>query len=627
MYRKRLRRGARSLVLVVVVFLSAGVLVPSTVEASQADVVGLQGDGLTLDQVVAVARHQAPISVSPDVLQRVDRGFKVVLEAALQNIPVYGLTVGVGLNKDRPIFTEVNGQRVLSDEVLDVSRKFNLSSLRAHGAGVGEPMAAEVVRAGMLIRLNNMLSGACGAQRGVAEHYIDFLNKGIVPVVPSTGTVGEADITLASHIGLVMVGEWEAFYQGRRMSGAEALKAAGIEPLRPVGKDFLCIISNNGLVVGDAALGVYDAERYLQREAIVFALSLEGLNGNVAPFLPATTEARPFPGMVEAAGLIRNALTGSSLWRADKSRALQDPLSYRDMAYVLGDAMDAIKDAEDRIMVHINHPEDNPMVDLDTADLKHQDSTQVARYLIGGGAQGAIYPTANFEPLPVVSAVERLSLALGTLSDSVTMSILRLAEPEVTHLNRFLAAPDNKGHAFGAIQKAFVAVNSENRTLAMPVSLDSVAVAGNIEDRATHSQLATAHLRRLTANLYELASFQLLHAAQAVDLRAGFALGEQTHELYDAYRDRVPFVTQDRVFTPDIRQGAVFLQNWPVDAVAGSDQDNGRQPVGGVPTGAGGTMSGVNVFLLVLGGLAAGAGGALLVRRRPRRQRAGQATP
>lgn len=123
-------------------------------------------------QVVEVARHQTTVGVSSDAMQRVDRGFNVVLEAALQNIPVYGLTVGVGLNKDRPIFEEVNGERVLS-EVLAVSRQFNLNSLRSHGAGVGEPMPAEVVRAGMLIRLNNMLSGACGAQADLAQHYID----------------------------------------------------------------------------------------------------------------------------------------------------------------------------------------------------------------------------------------------------------------------------------------------------------------------------------------------------------------------------------------------------------------------------------------------------------------------
>jgi histidine ammonia-lyase len=596
-------RGAKCAFLGMTIFLSV-VLATPPVQAYEAGGIELGSGRLTVEQVVEVARGQASISVSSDTMERVGRGFDVVLEAARQNVPVYGLTVGVGLNKDKKIFKEENGQRVISEEVFAVSRQFNLNSLRSHAGGAGEPMPAEVVRAGMLIRLNTILRGACGAQRDVAQRYVDFLNKGIVPVVPSMGTVGEADITLASHIGLVMVGEWEAFYQGRRMSGAEALNAAGLQPLRPVGKDFLCIISNNGLVVGDAVLGVHDAEQYLHRAATVFALSLEGLNGNVAPFLDATTKVRPFPGLVEAAGLVRGSLAGSSLWTMRKDRALQDPLSYRDMAYTLGNALDAVRNAKQMVVIAINHTEDNPMVALDVTEAERPGSTQMDSYLVGGKTNGAIYPTANFEPLPVVSAVERASLALGTFSDASTMNILRLVEPEISHLSRFLAAPTNEGgHAFGAIQKSFVALNNVNRTLAMPVSLNSVAIAGNIEDRATHSQLAAANMRKLVANLYELSSFQLLHATQAVDLRKDFTLGERTGKMHAAYRNVVPFVDRDRIFTPDIQQGVALLQSWPVDTIEGGYGDNGRTPRGGVASGFGGTASGMNGWLLPIGGL------------------------
>ncbi len=605
------RRGGRSVFPGVVLFISAVFIAPPA-HASELAGIEVGGGWLTIEQVVEVARGQTPVSVSSDTMGNVDRGHKVILEAALQNVPVYGLTVGVGLNKDRAIFKEVNGQRVLSEEVLAVSRQFNTNSLRSHSGAVGKPMSAEVVRAAMLIRLNTILSGACGAQRDVAQHYVDFLNKGIIPVVPSTGTVGEADITLAAHIGLVMVGEWEAFYEGRRVSGAEALQAAGIQPLRPVGKDFVCIVSNNDLVIGDAVLSVHDAEQYLNRAATVFALSLEGLNGNVAPFLDATTKIRPFPGLTEAAGLIRDNLAGSSLWTLSKERVLQDPLSYRDMAYTLGNALNAVQDAKRMLTIGINHTEDNPMVALDVTETERSGSNQLDRYLVGGKTNGAIYPTANFEPLPMVAAVEHVSLALGTLSDAFTMNILRLSEEEHSHLARFLAGPNNpEGHAFGAIQKSFVALNTVNRSLAMPVSLDSVAIAGNVEDRATHSQLAVSHMRQLVENLYELSSFQLLHATQAVDLRKDFTMGERTSKMHAAYRNVVPFVEKDRIFTPDIQKGVEFLQNWPVD---------GRTPIGGVSSGAGGTVSGVNVVLLVVGGLTIGAGAVFLILR-PRLRR------
>jgi histidine ammonia-lyase len=487
--RRSSRRSRIYVPLGVTLFLSAVFITPPA-HASAVAGIELGGGQLTIEQVVEVARQHIPVSVSSGTMERVDQGHQVVLEAALQNVPVYGLTVGVGLNKDRAIFKEVNGERVLSEEVLDVSRQFNLNSLRSHSGAAGEPMSADVVRAAMLIRLNTMLSGACGAQRDVAQRYIDFLNKGIVPVVPAMGTVGEADITLASHIGLVMVGEWEAFYQGRRVSGTEALQAAGLPPLRPVGKDFLCIISNNDLVIGGATLGLHDARQYLQRAATVFALSLEGLNGNVAPFLETTTTVRTFPGVVEAAGLIRESLAGSSLWTKSEKRSLQDPLSYRDMAYTLGNALNAVQEARRMVTIGINHTEDNPMVALGSAGTERSGGSQVDSYLVRGETSGAIYPTANFDPLPMVAAVEHVSLALGTLSDAFTMNILRLSEDAHSHLPRFLAGPNNpEGHAFGAIQKSFVALNTVNRTLAMPVSLDSVAIAGSVEDRAIARRL------------------------------------------------------------------------------------------------------------------------------------------
>ncbi len=288
------------------------------------------------------------------------------------------------------------------------------------------------------------------------------------------------------------------------------------------------------------------------------------------------------------------------------------PLSYRDMAYTLGNALNAVQDAKRMVTIGINHTEDNPMVALDVTETERPGSNQVDRYLVGGKTDGAIYPTANFEPLPMVAAVERVSLALGTLSDAFTMNILRLSEEEHSHLPRFLAGPNNpEGHAFGAIQKSFVALNTVNRSLAMPVSLDSVAIAGSVEDRATHSQFAVSNMRKLVGNLYELSSFQLLHATQAVDLRKDFTMGERTRKMHAAYRNVVPFVEKDRIFTPDVQKGVELLRNWPVD---------GRTPIGGVASGAGGTASGVNVVLLVVGGLTIGAGAVFLILR-PRLRR------
>ncbi|NSX88308.1 aromatic amino acid lyase [Agrobacterium tumefaciens] len=519
----------------------------------------IDGQNLTVEQVVGLARDDsAKITLTESAGKRIAEGFDLVMEAALQGKAVYGLTVGVGWNKDRPVFAMRDGKRVLDDDLLKLSRAFNSTSLRAHGAGVGEPMAVEAVRAGMAIRLNQIATGRTGVQSAVAEMYRQFLEQGITPVVPSRGSVGEADITLASHIGLAMVGEGEVFMKGNRIPAARALTEAGIAPLEPVGKDFLSILSTNALTAGQAALLVHDTAGYLEKEAVVFGLALEGFNGNVAPFLAATNELRPFAENTSGALMVRSALDGSYLWSPAKDRALQDPLSYRTMAYVLGGAEIATQDLTKALEIQINHSDDNPGVVAGATDDKA--SGQVSQYFIEGEVSGAIYPSAGFEILPVASRVETLNTALVRLSQAITMQTIRFENPDLTHLSRFLAAETNQGHAFGAIQKPLVALLAENQQIGAQAPVGSIAMAGNIEDLDSHAPLSVANLSRILDNLYWMSSIQLLHAAQAVDLRKPGQLGAGTKALFEDYRRTVPFVATDRIYTDDFNEGYRFLK-------------------------------------------------------------------
>lgn len=519
----------------------------------------IDGQNLTVKQVVGLARDgNAKITLTESAGKRIAEGFDLVMEAALQGKAVYGLTVGVGWNKDRPVFAMKDGKRVLDDDLLKLSRAFNSTSLRAHGAGVGEPMAVEAVRAGMAIRLNQIATGRTGVQSAVAEMYRQFLEQGITPVVPSRGSVGEADITLASHIGLAMVGEGEVVMKGNRIPAARALTEAGIAPLEPVGKDFLSILSTNALTAGQAALLAHDTAGYLQKEAVVFGLALEGFNGNVAPFIAATNELRPFAENTSGALMVRSALDGSYLWSPAKDRALQDPLSYRTMAYVLGGAEIATQDLAKALEIQINHSDDNPGVVAGVSDDKA--SGQVSQYFIEGEVSGAIYPSAGFEMLPVASRVETLNTALVRLSQAITMQTIRFENPDLTHLSRFLAAETNQGHAFGAIQKPLVALLAENQQIGAQAPVGSIAMAGNIEDLDSHAPLSVANLSRILDNLYWMSSIQLLHAAQAVDLRKPGTLGAGTKALFEDYRRNVPFVAVDRIYSNDFSTGYRFLR-------------------------------------------------------------------
>ena len=532
--------------------------------AAQAQTIMLNGTDLSSAQVEQVADNPRWIvSIDPLATQRVAASFNIVMGAAAQGMPVYGLTVGVGWNKDRAVSKEAAGHASLDAGLLEASRRFNRMSLRAHGGGLPPDLPDDAVRAAMLVRLNTLLTGHAGAQLAVAQHYQAFLNAEITPIVPARGSVGEADIALSSHIGLAMMGEWEVHYRGRRMPAAEALTAAGIAPLVPVGKDFLAIVSNNALSAARVALLAEEVAAYLDRSTGVFALALQGLDGNVAPFLPEVTELRPFAGMCEAARRIRVALAGSELWQESAKRALQDPLSFRLMAYTLGEAIDALESLRAALAIQLNSSDDNPAVLPGPWPANGSSGSQIDRYLVTGNATGSILPTGNFDMLPVTTQLERLNLALARLSHAIAMQTIRFENPDVTHLRRFLAGPDNEGHAFGAIQKPLVALSVENRHLAMPVSLDTTPMAGNMEDTANNAMLAADHLARILDNLYLMSSIQLLHAAQAVDLR-GSPLSLASQRLLDAYRARVPFVKEDRVFTKDFTTGVEILKRFPV---------------------------------------------------------------
>lgn len=516
----------------------------------------LDGKGVTPQEIARIA-NGAKVKIDDAAMQKVKKAHEILLSAAKDGQKIYGLTVGVGLNKDRS-FVDAKGN--LDAEVIEASTKFNIGLIHAHCGGVGEDMPLKTARAVLATRLNNMLFAGAGVQEEVINLYKEFLNQDIIPVMPSVGSMGEADITILGHVGLAMLGEGEVYYKGEKMAAAEALKKAGLKPLSPFGKDSLSILSSNAYSAALASFALEDLKHADKMSKLVFALSLEALNGNVAPFSSEAASLRPFPQFEATAKQIREILKDSYLWDKDDTRALQDPLSYRDASYFFAAMSSSIQSLESLMKIQLNSSDDNPGIFIgeQPAGAKFQESKLFTK-------GGAVVPTSNFEPLLWVIEFEKASIVLAHNSKASSLRTIKLSDDNFTHLSRFLGT-DKTVHAFGAMQKPFVALAGENEFLANPASLDYVPVAGNIEDVATNAPFVMQKFSKQIENFYSILGMELIHAAQAIDLRMqqnpNLKLSAQTKKLYDEYRKVVKFMDTDRPLTNDFRNSAKFLKEY-----------------------------------------------------------------
>ncbi len=520
--------------------------------------VKLDGRTLSLAQIESVARQGCGVALADEAMQRAERSYGLLLAYAQLDRPVYGLNRGVGLNKDQTIFK--GGE--ISPEVRKLSEQFNRNLLRSHSAAYGSEAPQEVTRAAMLIRLNTALSGGAGLQPAVLRQYAEFLNRGITPVMFGEGSVGQADITILPQIGLAMMGEGQAYYRGQRLPAAQALRQAGLEPVQPFGKDALAIVSSNAYGAAIASLAALDAARLLSQADAVAALSLEGLDGNLAPLLSVSQTQRPYDGQVSTAEHILALLRGSSLWQRDPQRALQDPLSFRTVSQVHGAARDMLQLLQRQLQLQINSSDDNPTVALDARPVEHAQPYELQFYVTEGPVRGAVMPNAGFDPSAWALPLQGMGVALSQVAQLSAQRTLRLTDTAFTGLPRFLS-PGNGAIGYGPIQKTVSSLAAEIRVLALPMTTDVQPQAGNIEDVGTNAPATGRRVAGQIDRLTTLLAVELMHAAQAVDLRMAkrpdFALGAGTGALRRDFRQQVPYMAEDRRNDADIVIAADFL--------------------------------------------------------------------
>lgn len=483
----------------------------------------LNGRDLRLEDVWDVAFKGRKVEISDDAFERLAKGRDIMQKLADSGKPIYGFNRGVGQNKDV----------VVDDEAIDLE---NMTMLRTHALGLPPYNSDEEVRAMMVIRLNNMLIGASCATDELACSYRDFLNAGITPLIPSRGSVGEDDITTITHLGLAFIGDGEVRYKGNVVPAKEAMEKEGLTPMQLRLKDVHTIMLSNGQGEGSAAVLVHETEQLLKMSDLIYCLAYEGLNGNIEAMREDVNDLRGLPGQMECARRCRAFLEGSYLHDEDRpDHALQDPLTFRGGFAVTGAVTDALEFVKKYLSIQINSPSDNPCILQDKEDT---------------------FVCSNFETPTLALGVEMLAIALGHLSRTVYFRMIRLGDPAFTGLPRFLEPYDKSSHGYEEVQVTSSSLEAENRYLINPSSIDFYPMQGSIEDHASNLPLVVSKCRKIVDNMRYMVGMEAMYAAQAVDLREGgyVRLGKATQKMYDAVREEVPALHDNRNIYKDIQK-------------------------------------------------------------------------
>ncbi|TNM61771.1 HAL/PAL/TAL family ammonia-lyase [Aliirhizobium smilacinae] len=485
--------------------------------------VRLTGSGVSIADIAAIARKQVRVVADERVIARLVEARLVLESVAAPGQPIYGMNTGLGAN----LKTAVTGEFAA----------FQLQLIRGRGMAVGEPMPRDVTRAVLAARIAMLAVGGSGVSPGVFEALLALLNAGVHPVMRSVGSIGAGDLVLLSAVARVLVGEGDAEYQGNVLSALEALARAGLKPATLQPKDGISLLNASAVSAGKGALVLHDLRHLLGWQRQAAALSFEGMAGNPAILAPAIQAARPAPGQIEEARLLEEALHGSSLFEGDT--AIQDPLSLRCIAPILGALADALERAERVVELELNSAADNPLVIID---------------------EGRVLSTGNFHTPALSLAFENLGLAVAQAAAASAARFIQLTGPARKGLPRYLSPVGGASAGFVPMQKTVTALMAEIRHQANPVMLDFLAVSEGVEDHATQSLLTIRKLDEMLASWQLLIACEMAAAAQAVDLQKGHRCGIGTRNTYDMIRSKVPALEEDRSLGEDISVLASHLE-------------------------------------------------------------------
>ena len=480
--------------------------------------IALNGSGLTLEKLVRIARQGERVELTDEAVGRIQACREMLEQKIVAHEIMYGVNTGIGE------FSEV----VLTDEQV---REFQRYLIYNHAAGIGDPAPLEHVRAAMASRINVHAHGNSGCRPVITQTLVEMLNRGVTPVMCQKGSVGASgDLAPMSQIALLLMGEGEAFYQGQRLPGREAMQQAGIPIPNLEARDGLAAINGSNVLTGMSALHLYDMERWLRQAEIACAMSLEALMANLKPYDVRIHQVRGFPGAVESARAIMKCIEGSDLATGKLKSKVQDAYSMRSSPQVIGAARDALAFARRQVEIELNGVGDNPIF------------LPEFRLTLTG---------ANFQGSPVSLPMDMAGAAITMVCVLSERRLNRLTNPALSvGLPAFLTK--GAGMFSGMMLSQYTAdtLIVEQRMLSAPASIGSIPAAADQEDFVSMGMNTALKNGQILDNAYGVLGIEFMAAAQALDFRE-FQPGRGVQAARDVIRQVVAHLDEDRPLYPD----------------------------------------------------------------------------
>ena len=495
----------------------------------------LSGQRLTLKEIAGVAACREQATLSPAARERVEAARHLVEQIVRDERTVYGVNTGFG---------KLSDVRVEQAQL----RELQINLVRSHACGLGQPLPVPESRAMVLLRANVLALGFSGARAGLIDFLLSLLKDQVTPVIPEKGSVGASgDLAPLAHLALTVIGEGEAFYRGERLPSSEALKRAGIEPLELQVKEGLALLNGTQAMAAVGGLALFSADRVSRLATVAGAMTLEALRGTPVAFDQRIHDARPHEGQIEVADQLRALLKDSEIRRShvENDPRVQDAYSLRCMPQVHGAVRSALRHACETVEIETGSATDNPLVFTDTGEV------------LSGG---------NFHGAPLALCFDYAAIAMTDLMSITERRIDRLVNPDLNEdLPPFLTTAPGVSSGFMMMQIVAASLLNGARVLAHPASIDNVPTDGGKEDHVSMGMTAATKLRAIVADAELMTAIELITAAEALEYRAPLLPGKGVKRAFDAVRDIVPRLSNDRSMSPDVEKVAMAIHEGVFD--------------------------------------------------------------